>query len=214
MTATIAQLGERALRRLGVAVVPVADRPALSVVIPAATLATGALVELGVVAADETPAATDAALALAKLAAAHDALVAQGVVSWTLDTVPQCVAEEMTKLAASLMASSFGKPSDPAIHAMLEARVRKVALIMGAPALASDAVLGVHQDLTALGLARWSVFDIPVAVESPYVILAANDLAPQFGQKADPRDDIAANRSLAQYVALPTSGERIPAEYF
>ncbi len=215
MTATIAQLGERALRRLGVAVVPVASRPALAAPVAAATLATSALIELGVIAADETPGTLDAALALAKVSAVHDALVAQGVVSWTLDTVPNAVSEEYTKLCANVMASAFGKAAgDIQMHAALEARVRKVALIMGAPDLATDAVLGVHQDLTARGLARWSSFDIPDPAADCMVVLAANVLAPQFGQKGDPRDDAAAMRSLAQYIALPTSGERVSAEYF
>src|SRR5580765_6166114 len=114
MTATVATLGERALRRLGVAIVPVADRPALSVGIPAASLATGALVELGVIAADEAPAPADAALALSKVASVHDALVAQAVVPWALDAVPQSCSEEYIKLTANVMASSFGKPGDPA----------------------------------------------------------------------------------------------------
>jgi hypothetical protein len=214
MTVTVATLGERALRRLGVAIVPVADRPALSVVVPAATLATGALVELGVIAADEAPAPADQALALAKVSAVHDALVAQAVVPWALEDVPQAVSEEYIKLAANIMASSFGKPGDPAIHAALEVRVRRVALVMGAPELATEAVMAVHRDLTARGLARWSVFDIPGAVEAPYVMLAANDLAPQFAQQANPRDDVAAMRSIAQYIALPTSGEHVHGEFF
>ena len=214
MTVTIATLGERALRRLGVAIVPVADRPALTVTVPAATIATAALVELAVIAADETPATADQALALAKVGAVHDALVAQGVVSWALSAVPQSASEEYTKLAANVMASSFGKPADAQMHAMLEARVRKVALILSAPDLATAEVLGVHQDLTARGLTRWTSFDVPDAVADCYVRLAANQLAPQFGQKPDPRDDISAERSLARYIALPTSGARIQAEFF
>jgi hypothetical protein len=213
MAVTIATLGERALRRLGVVVVPLADRPALSVIIPAVTLATSALVELGVIAADETPATLDAALALAKVAAVHDALVAQAFVSWSLDAVPQAVSEEMVKLTANVMASAFGKTAgDIQMHAALEARIRKVAQIMRAPDLATAAVMDVHRDLSARGLVRWSVFDVPDSAASAYVILAANQLAPEFGAKAG--DGIAAERSLARYIALPTSGERVPAEYF
>ncbi len=215
MIATIAELGERALRRLGVAIVPVADRPALTVQVPRADIATAALVELGVIASDETPAATDQALALAKLASVQASLAAQALVWWQDDAVPQAVAEEYTKLTANVMASAFGKAAgDIQMHAALEARVRKVALVLSAPDLATDAVLGVHQDLTARGLARWSVFDIPEAAADAMTVLAANVLAPQFGQKADPRDDAAAMRSLAQYIALPTSGETVHALYF
>ncbi len=214
MTATIAELGERALRRLGVAVVPFADRPALTVQVPRADIATAALVELGVIASDETPSATDQALALAKLASVQASLAAQALVWWPDDAVPQAVAEEYIKATALVLSSSFGKAADPNQWPALEARIRKVSLILSAPDLATDAVLGVHQDLTARGLARWSSFDIPDPAADCMVVLAANVLAPQFGQKADPRDDAAAMRSLAQYIALPTSGERVTAEYF
>jgi len=214
MTVTIATLGERALRRLGVAIVPVADRPALTVTIPAVTIATNALVELGVIASDETPSPADAALALAKVSAMHDALVAQGNVSWSLAAVPQALSEEYTKLSALVMSSSFGKPGDPAMLGLLEGRVRKFSLVANAPALATEAVQSVHDDLTARGLARWSAQDVPDYAADPYVFLAANQLAPLFDKPANPRDDQVAARALAQYIALPTSGERVAAEYF
>ncbi len=214
MTATIATLGESALRRLGVAVVPVADRPALSVTVPAATIATNALIELGVIAADETPSTADAALALAKANAVHDSLVANANVSWDRDAVPQAVSEEYAKLTALFTASSYGKQADPAQLGMLEGRVRKFSLIQRAPALATAEVRGVHNDLAMRGLVRWTSQDIPDAVGDAYVMLAANLLAPQFGAQPNPRDDQAAMRALAQYIALPTSGERVRADYY
>jgi hypothetical protein len=215
VTVTIATLGERALRRLGVTIVSVADRPALSATVPVASIATNALLWLAVIASDETPAAEDQALAVAKVSAVHDALVAQAIVSWPSTAIPQAVSEEMTMLAAQHLAPSFGKQiGDAAGAAAIEARIRKVALIMAAPALASDAVLSVHKDFVARGLARWSVFDLPAEVEDPYVYLAANQLAPLFGQKANPMDDAAANQSLFRYIALESSGEPVRADYF
>jgi hypothetical protein len=207
-------LGERALRRLGVAVVPVADRPPLGPTIPAATLATNVLTELGVIASDETPLPTDQALALAKVNAAHDSLVANANVRWTVDAVPQAVSEEYSRLAALHAASSFGKQVDPAMLAMLEGRVRKVAMIMQAPDEASDAVMAVHNDLSARGLVRWSTQDIPDAAGTAYMMLAANLLAPSFGGQADPAAAAVATTSLARMIALGTSGERVTAEYF
>ena len=215
MAVTIATLGERALRRLGVTIVREADRPALTVQVPRAAIATAALVELGVIASDETPSVADQNLALAKLASVQAALTAQAYVSWADAEVPQAAAEEYVKLTALVMAPAFGKAAgDAALHAALEARVRKVAVVMGAPDLATEAVMNVHRDLTARGVARWTVFDVPDAVEAPYVLLAANQLAPQFGAQADPRDVVQAMRSLAQYVALPTSGEQVVGAYF
>jgi hypothetical protein len=203
-----------ALRRLGVAVVPVADRPPLATTIPAATLATNALTELGVIASDETPIASDQALALAKVQAAHDSLVANADVRWTVDAVPQAVSEEYTRLAALHAASSFGKQVDPAMLAMLEGRVRKVAMIIQAPDEASLAVMAVHNDLSARGLVRWTSQDIPDAAGTAYMMLAANLLAPSFGDQADPASAVVATTSLARMIALDSSGERVMAEYF
>jgi len=214
MTSTVAELGESALRRLGVAIIPAADRPALTATVTAATIANNALIELGVIAADETANPSDAALALAKAGAVHDSLTGQANVSWAADSVPQAVSEEYSKLTAAFMATSFGKSADPAIVGMLEGRVRKYALISTAPDLATDAVQGVHDDLAMRGLVRWSVFDIPTAVADQYVLLAANALAPLFGVPVNQRDDAQAMRGIAQYIALPTSGETIRAEYF
>lgn len=312
---TISDLGERALRRIGVAIVPFADRPPLNAMVTPASVATAALfelgviasfdspplivavtpdsvataalVELGVIAADEIPAPADQALAMAKVAAVQASLAAQTLVSWDPTIIPTAAVEEYTKMTASMMASSFGKSADlqiyaelearvrhvslvfaapeiatkavqavqdsltaqalvwwdntgipsavaeeytklaalqmaptfgkaadPQLYAALEARVRHVALVLSAPDLATAAVQAVHDDLTARGRVRWSVFDIPPAAVDPYVALAAAALAPRFEQQFPPDAVIAATRSLAQIIALPTSGERVQAEYF
>lgn len=215
MTVSVSVLAERALRRLGVAIVPPGARPPLTVTIPAATLATGALIELGVIASDETPSATDQALALSKVSAVHDALVAQGFVPWSVGAVPQAVAEEYIKLTALIMATSFGKSmGDPQVHALLEARVKRVATIMRAPAIAEAAVMAVHNDLVMRGRARWSSQDIPESLAQPYTMLAAAACAPEFGAKIDPVELQIAERMISQYIALPTSGESVQAQYF
>ena len=211
---TPAELGERALRRLGVAVVPVAERPVMTVTTTAATVATAALVELGVIAADETPATLDQTLAASKVSAVHNALVARGLVSWPSTLIPQYVAEEYIKLTALIMASSFGKQADPATWPVLEERVRRAVLVQRAPDQATQAVMSVHQDLAARGKVRWTVFDIPVHVEDPYVMLAAYSLAPEFGMKPSQDDAKIAEVSLNRYISLPSSGERVPVEYF
>lgn len=211
---TAATLGERALRRLGVAVVPVADRPELVTQVPAATIATAALIELGVIASDETPSPTDQALAMAKLASVQASLAAQALVWWPDTDVPQAVAEEYIKLVALSMATSFGKQGDPTRQPAIEARVKHIALVLSAPDLATEAVVMVHNELAAAGRVRWSINDIPAPAEAPYLYLAANRLAPAFGQKADPADEVSARRALAQLIALPSSGERVMAEYF
>jgi hypothetical protein len=173
-----------------------------------------ALVELGVIASDETPLPSDQALALDKVASVHAALDAQGVVWWDGTAIPRAFVEEYTKLTAAQMASSFGKAVDPANVALLEARVRKGAMVISADDNANQAVQAVHDDLAMRGIARWSVFDIPDAVGTSYVTLAADALAPLFGLKTDPKDAAQAMIAIFRYVALPTSGERTWAEYF
>jgi hypothetical protein len=210
----VSDLGERALRRIGVAIVPVADRPPLNAMVTPASVATAALVELGVIAADETPTASDQALALAKVQAVQDSLTARALTWWDNTGIPSAVAEEYTKMAATLAATSFGKAGDIQIYAALEARVRQVALVLSAPDLATAAVQAVHDDLAARGRVRWTVFDIPPAAIDPYVALAAAALAPRFEQQFPPDAVVAATRSLAQIIALPTSGERVQTEYF
>ena len=211
---TVATLAEQALRRIGVAVVPVGDRPGIGSLVGADDLATRALTALAVIASDETPSATDQALALSKVQGVHDAMAAQGFVSWPISAVPQAVSEEYVLLAALHMATAFGKQGDPAQQPVLEARVRKMAMLMSAVDVATNSVMSVHQDLSMRGKVRWTVFDIPPAVESVYVYLAANDIAPLFGMKPNPADDQWAEHALARYIALPTSGEAVVGQYF
>ena len=211
---TVAQLGERALRRLGIVVVPAAYRPTITATVNVATLATTALQELGTIAADETPPAADQALAEAKVRLVHASLAANTVVNWDEATIPVSVAEEYAKLAASMMASTFGKAADPQVVALLEARVRRVAATIYAPEMAVNAVMDVHRGLVATGFADWTSADIPDAACDPYVVLACIALAPQFGVQFDARLGVVATQQLRRIVALPTSGIPVMAEYF
>jgi hypothetical protein len=214
MTVGVADIAERALRRLGVAVVPVANRPPLAVTIPVATIATNALLWLAVIASDETPSASDQALAVAKVNAVHDSLVSQAFVSWTSGAIPQAMSEEYTLLTAMHLATAFGKAADPAQLPVFEGRVRKYQVVMDAPAAAQNAVMDVHNDLSMRGLVRWSSWDIPDSAADAYEMLAANQIAALFGMQDDEKAGRASEIQLARMIALPTSGERTPAEYF
>jgi hypothetical protein len=214
MAVAVTTIAERALRRLNVRVVPLDDSPTLTEMVPVATIATMALVELGVIAADETPSASDQALALDKVASVHAALDAQATVWWDGTAIPRAFVEDYTKLTAAQSASSFGKQVDPAVVAMLEGRVRKGAMTIASHDIAVEAVMAVHTDLVGRGLARWTSMDIPEMAATPYEMLAAALLAPKFGAQTDPNDMVRAMRSLAAIIALPTSGERVQAEYF
>ena len=214
MTESIGTIAQKALRRLGVRIVPLDDSPTLTEMVPFDTIATAALVELGVIASDEVPIPPDQALMLDKVNSVHAALDAQGVVWWQAGSVPRAFVEDYTKLVAAQAASSFGKAVDPAIVVMLEGRIRKGAMVLSADDNAQQAVQAVHDDLVMRGIARWSSLDIPNALADPYATLAADALAPLFGGNTDPNDTRDAMVSIYRYVALPTSGETVATAYF
>lgn len=214
MTISADEIGERALRQLGVAIIPLADRPALTTMVAPAAVATGVLIELGVIASDETPSATDQALALEKVVRVQDSLASQALVWWSNDGIPQAIAEEVTKMAAAMTATAFGKKGDLAAYTALEARVRQMALILSSPDHATAAVLDVHNEMDAAGLVRWSSQDIPHAISGAYEDKAAFALAPLFGKAGDVRAAAEATRRFARYSALPSSDTPTPVDYF
>jgi hypothetical protein len=215
VSVSVSEIAERTLRRLNVTVVPLDDRPTMTEMVPVATIATMALVELGVIASDESPSPTDQALALDKVASVHAALDAQAMVWWDATAVPRAFVEEYTKLAAAQMASSFGKVVDPANVALFEGRVRRGAMGIASHDIAVEGVMAVHTDLVGKGIARWSSNDIPEMAAMPYEMLAAYELAPKFPPaEQKPADVVQAMRTLFTITALPTSGERVVAEYF
>jgi hypothetical protein len=214
-TVSVSTIAERTLRRLNVAVVPLDDRPTMTEMVPVATIATMALVELGVIASDETPLASDQALALDKVASVHAGLDAQALVWWDATAVPRAFVEEYTKLAAAQMASSFGKAADPSLVALLEGRVRRGAMGIASHDIAVEGVMAVHTELVGKGIARWTSGDIPEMAAPAYEMLAAYNLAPKFPPaEQKPADVVQAMRTLFTITALPTSGERVVAEYF
>jgi hypothetical protein len=215
VSVSVSEIAERTLRRLNVTVVPLDDRPTMTEMVPVATIATMALVELGVIASDESPSPTDQALALDKVASVHAALDAQAMVWWDATAVPRAFVEEYTKLAAAQMASSFGKVVDPANVALFEGRVRRGAMGIASHDIAVEGVMAVHTDLVGKGIARWSSNDIPEMAAMPYEMLAAYELAPKFPPaEQKPADVVQAMRTLFTITALPSSGERMVAEYF
>jgi len=214
MTVSVSELAERALRRLGFSIVPLDDSPVFTEMVPVATIATMALTELGVIAADETPTASDQALALDKVNSVQGAIDAQGLVWWDPSEVPRAFVEEYAKLTAMQAATSFGKQADPQVMQLLEARIKRGVMEMSGHDIAVEAVMAVHNNLLARGLARWSTQDIPEWVAGPYEVIAADFMSAKFGGQVDNDDLAAAWRALAQMIALPSSGQRVQATYF
>jgi len=215
MTVSVSTIAERSLRRLGVSIVPLNDSPVFTEMVPLKTIATMALVELGVIASDETPTDADQALAADKAMSVHTALDAQGLVYWdSAIGIPRAFVEEYVKLTAGHSASSFGKQADPQVMMLLEQRVRRGVMELSGHDIAVEAVMSVHNNLAGRGLARWSSQDIPEMAAGPYEVIAADFMAPKFDKQVDNDDLMSAWRSLVQIVALPTSGQRVQATYF
>ena len=154
------------------------------------------------------------ALAEASVAALHDELVGNAVVSWALNAIPQAVSDDYAGLTSIRLAPLFDVKADDAGMKDMEGRIRRFSMVQLAPALATEAVMAVHADLAARGRVRWSSFDIPLAAELPYLLLAAFKLGPEFDRQVSQNDVVMAEKSLARIIALPTSGERTPAQYF
>ena len=214
MTQSVSEIAQKALRRLAVRIVPLDDSPTLDDRVTPDYVATTALIELGVIASDETPSPADQSLMVDKVMSVHAALDAQGVVWWTSAAIPRAFAEEYVKLTAATAASSFGKQTDPQLVALLEGRIRKGAMVLSADDNATQAVQAIHDDLAMRGLTRWTTWDIPEAVANAYAVLAADRLAPLFGMDTDIRDTQQAMISIYRYIALPSSGEPVQGAYF
>jgi hypothetical protein len=153
-------------------------------------------------------------LAEASVAALHDELVGNAVVSWALNAIPQAVSDDYAGLTSIRLAPLFGVKADDAGVKDMEARIRKFSMVQRAPDLATEAVMAVHADLGARDKLRWTVWDIPQAAEQPYILLAAFRLGPEFDRQVAPSDVIQAEHAIARMIALPTSGERVRAQYF
>jgi hypothetical protein len=154
------------------------------------------------------------ALAEARVNAIHDELVGSAHVSWAASAIPQAVSDDYVALTMIKLAPVFEIKADPNGVPAMEARIRHFSLVQRAPDLATEAVTAVHADLAARGKVRWTIQDIPTAGEQPYVLLAAFKLAAEFAVPPNPNDYLWAEKSIARLIALPTSGERVRAQYF
>ena len=216
MTESIGTIAQKALRRLGVRIVPLDDSPVLLEMVTFDTIATAALVELGVIASDEVPIPTDQALMLDKVVSVHAALDAQGVVWWVPGSVPRAFVEDYSLLTAAQAASSFGKdgrsgdcgdaggPHPQGVRWSVEAATPRPSRRRRRSTMT----------LSCAGIARWSSLDIPNPVADAMAVLTADSLASLF--EVQPDAEAAANAMVAiyRYVALPTSGEVVATAYF
>lgn len=169
------------------------------------------------------------AIAEAKIAAVHDGLSAQAIVSWTLDSVPTAQAEDYVVMASVLLSPVMGLNQDAAARqinpatgvatspASMQAqawdaaveRVRKAAQIAGAQALAQQRIADVQSELNANNLVGWTPDAIPQAVADAIVGLTAQSLAASFGGKFDPEAWAVANKRVRQVAMGGAAGQAL-----
>jgi hypothetical protein len=80
--------------------------------------------------------------------------------------------------------------------------------------MAEEKVSAVHASFAARGLTRWQLVDIPVYIEEPYVLCAAELLAPEVGQPPVQGLFAAGERQIRQVIALPTARAPVMAVYY
>lgn len=200
----VATIAARTLRLLGVNQVAEADAPANSGTVSVATIATRALRRLAVVAAEETPVATDQTLGEEKVTAVHEALVARNLVSWASSAIPTWVAEHYTVMASALLAPNFGIGVEAGT---LEGARDGILLIMlsgaSGQALAEAEVNAAHQTLNAMGYVSWAVDAVPQAASTHYAVMAANRIGAAYGR---PMDGVAYGEAIAMIRRITVSG--------
>lgn len=154
-------------------------------------------------------------LAEAEVTAAHQTLNGLGYVTWTTSAIPEAAATHYATMAASRLAPALGKPADDAGYSSAISLIRQF-VMAGATgqAMAEEKVRGVHSDLDARGLTRWTLNDIPDYIEEPYVMIAAARLAPEVGQPSLPGMSLEGERMIRRLIALSSSGTPVQAVYF
>jgi hypothetical protein len=125
--------------------------------------------------------------AVGLVASVHARLVALGIVDWTLQTIPAGVAEDYAELIANDYRPLFGAPQDRTGEPIIEGRIRHMAMVSRAQALAVTRVAVVHDALVAQGNASWPLSAIPQAVADEYAGLVAQSVGPSLGQATDPK---------------------------
>jgi len=132
------------------------------------------------------------ALAEQEVAAAHDALVTQGIVSWPLAAVPVAHAAHYVTMASATLAPALGVRQDApdrqvsrADYEAAESSIRKAAVIAGVALRAADRVRAIASELSALGLADWDADHIPAYLADAVTDLAVQQMGPEFGKPFD-----------------------------
>lgn len=171
MTATVTQLGARALRKLGIAIVADASRPAADAAVTAAAVATRVLLELGIPVPEASRPSPLAIVAPAELAGRalraigiNPAPIGVGTATGTTYTSAQLATSVLVKLTV------IASDETPIAQDQAEALAR---------------VKATHDILAGADYVTWTVDTVPSDVSEFYIVMASQLTAPQFGKPAN-----------------------------
>ena len=207
--ATPAQLGARALRKLGVAIVADADRPDAGPTYTASEVADRAVRDMGIFSGiDERP---DALPPVGQDEIAQRALRANGVNPVAVNSVlttPVTNAEIASRALRRLGVNPapLSPTNSNAIYTFSQvsaAALRKLGVVASdeTPSALDQTVadvhsVAVHDSLSALDYVTWDQNHIPSAVFEFYVVMVAQVMAPEFGKAGNMEAYAAAQEAI------------------
>ena len=219
---TVAQLGARALQRLGVAIVPAADRPVPVPPVPVADLAVRVLHMLGLSPAVLTTATVPqvelAARALRRLGV-NPVPQAESAADAATITLPEIAARALRTLGVNPADAgpATGDAPSTASQIALQALIRLGVIAADETPSAADlamseqSVRNVQDELAAMRIATWPPDQAPPRAAAALAIMAAAVLAPAFGKPGDAATYQAAREQLRQ-LALSGAAAQARAE--
>ena len=226
MTATVAQLAARALRKTGLAPVALADHPSSGSTVTLALTAARALRLLGinpVAEADATAnSGTQAAADVARRVLQRLGLIPVAPGSWpdvgSNITVAVIAARVLRLLGANPISeadatANTGTTTVAAVATRALRRLNAVAAdetpVTADTTLAEEKVTAVHEMLAATNLITWASSAIPNSVAEHYAIMAAHLAAPAFGQPTDAAMFDAAFASVRSIALSGSAGQAL-----
>ena len=201
MTATVAQLAARALRKTGLSPVALASRPSSGSTVTLAVIAANTLRLLGVNPVAEASATansgTKAIADIARMIMQRLGLIPRGatVLSGVAIETPDDIAERVLRMLGANPISeadataNSGTTTVAAVATRALRRLNVVAAdetpVSADTTLAEEKVTAVHEMLAATNLVTWASSVIPNHVAEHYTIMAAHLIAPAFGVVVD-----------------------------
>lgn len=220
MTATVAQLAARALRKTGLSPVAVASRPSSGSTVTLAVIAANTLRLLGINPVAEASAAansgTQAGAYVARRVLQRLGLTPVEPADWPASgsnvTVAVIAARVLRLLGANPISeadatANSGTTTVAAVATRALRRLNVVAAdetpVTADTTLAEEKVTAVHEMLAATNLITWASSAIPNSVAEHYAIMAAHLIAPAFGQ---PQDAALFDAAFASVRSIALSG--------